>query len=335
MNEASGETPAASACAVRTLVCMVADVYRPLGSLGIQVLCRRRGCGHPHPDRDEGTCAVSVVFVRHPQPSRGTYRSAPLTRTILADPRTLLLQVNNPPADPELTARYPHRYWSISDKKTYGELKPVSARRRHMSFLGAAFAEHLLCSTPRRRRDTVSAPTHRRRRRSRSRSRSGHGDSVQGRAPIRRLRAARPRGRGGQGPDRHARVRELLRGRDVRRQRRHGPQGAPRRFRASCPPRPRLHSPHPRRPSAPAPAPLRAGPPASPEKACSARSLAPRSVSRAVQAHPTRAPCLSAAAPPKHPVLGRAVSRAHARATVPPARSHTIHIHSSRSACAC
>ncbi|PIL23983.1 hypothetical protein GSI_13734 [Ganoderma sinense ZZ0214-1] len=28
-------------------------------------------------------------------------------------------KVNNPPADPELTNRYPYRYWAISDKKTY------------------------------------------------------------------------------------------------------------------------------------------------------------------------------------------------------------------------
>ncbi|KAM5535174.1 hypothetical protein V8D89_011110 [Ganoderma adspersum] len=42
-------------------------------------------------------------------------------------------KVNNPPADPELTNRYPHRYWAISDKKTYAgtgvlsKIKPLSA----------------------------------------------------------------------------------------------------------------------------------------------------------------------------------------------------------------
>ncbi|KAI1795893.1 Endonuclease/exonuclease/phosphatase [Ganoderma leucocontextum] len=41
-------------------------------------------------------------------------------------------KVNNPPADPELTNRYPHRYWAISDKKTYAgtailsKVKPLS-----------------------------------------------------------------------------------------------------------------------------------------------------------------------------------------------------------------
>jgi AP endonuclease-1 len=29
------------------------------------------------------------------------------------------LQVNNEPADPALTSRFPYRYWSISEKKTY------------------------------------------------------------------------------------------------------------------------------------------------------------------------------------------------------------------------
>lgn len=33
----------------------------------------------------------------------------------------VLLQVNDPPADPVLTKLYPHRYWSISAKKTYCE----------------------------------------------------------------------------------------------------------------------------------------------------------------------------------------------------------------------
>ena len=29
------------------------------------------------------------------------------------------MQVNNEPVDPSLTERFPHRYWSISEKKTY------------------------------------------------------------------------------------------------------------------------------------------------------------------------------------------------------------------------
>ena len=36
-------------------------------------------------------------------------------------PRLFLSQVNNPPANPDLSARYPHQYWAISDKKTYCE----------------------------------------------------------------------------------------------------------------------------------------------------------------------------------------------------------------------
>ena len=36
-----------------------------------------------------------------------------------ADSAGSLLEVNNPPVDPALTNRFPHRYWSISDKKTY------------------------------------------------------------------------------------------------------------------------------------------------------------------------------------------------------------------------
>ena len=28
-------------------------------------------------------------------------------------------QVNNEPVDPALTSRFPYRYWSISEKKTY------------------------------------------------------------------------------------------------------------------------------------------------------------------------------------------------------------------------
>ena len=31
----------------------------------------------------------------------------------------MLGQVNNEPVDPELTKRYPHRYWSIASKKGY------------------------------------------------------------------------------------------------------------------------------------------------------------------------------------------------------------------------
>lgn len=38
------------------------------------------------------------------------------------DPDVLVLtetKVNNEPVDPALTKRFPYRYWSISDKKTY------------------------------------------------------------------------------------------------------------------------------------------------------------------------------------------------------------------------
>ncbi|EJF65845.1 hypothetical protein DICSQDRAFT_77688 [Dichomitus squalens LYAD-421 SS1] len=43
-------------------------------------------------------------------------------------------KVNNPPADPEFTQRYPHRYWAISDKKTYSgtailsKIEPLSVK---------------------------------------------------------------------------------------------------------------------------------------------------------------------------------------------------------------
>ncbi|KZT68151.1 hypothetical protein DAEQUDRAFT_728187 [Daedalea quercina L-15889] len=51
------------------------------------------------------------------------------------DPDILILtetKVNNEPADPALTSRFPHRYWSIADKKTYSgtailsKIKPIS-----------------------------------------------------------------------------------------------------------------------------------------------------------------------------------------------------------------
>ena len=44
-----------------------------------------------------------------------------------------VLQVNNEPVDPVISARYPYRTWAISDKKTYGGSACVSCQTRALS----------------------------------------------------------------------------------------------------------------------------------------------------------------------------------------------------------
>ncbi|KAI0082604.1 hypothetical protein K474DRAFT_1632758 [Panus rudis PR-1116 ss-1] len=90
----------------------------------------------PPPVNDQPTNKVLPVKIQFPEKNKGCVRIATWNICGLAaaqkkgfkyyveaeDADVLILtetKVNNPPVDPELTARYPHRYWSISDKKTY------------------------------------------------------------------------------------------------------------------------------------------------------------------------------------------------------------------------
>ena len=104
---------------------------------GVQILRRCGRCGYPHPHGNEGAFRAPSGFPLLVQfvAKANVYECA--------FPHT---QVNNAPADAELTSRYPHRYWAISDKKTYGGcLHPVPYFCRTKV---AFFLPVVLCSCP-------------------------------------------------------------------------------------------------------------------------------------------------------------------------------------------